>query len=370
MITPKFTQSIYLLIATASMVTGKPLKDAQYDTDLAWDKLAALKPNVLTTYESPAMVMMVAQGQADVGGIEYSKNIYPYTVAGAPIDMVFPKEGTFAGINCLSFVKGAPEPELGAAFINRMLEPSVQQGLAEATLTAAFDQRPELQARNRQVHGLPRVQDGRDGPVRRRLGLRQSAPPGLAGEIQPDLRKLTGLRTKPASVRLTDLTKHYGQSVAVDRLSLTIEPGELVALLGPSGCGKTTSLRMIAGLVQPSSGEICVNNRSITKVPVHRRNIGMLFQSYALFPHLTVAENVIFGLEMRGIKRRSAGLRVQEALDLVQLGATPGQAAIPAFRRPAATRRIGPRPGHRTRHAAAGRTARRTGQAFARKHAG
>jgi putative spermidine/putrescine transport system ATP-binding protein/spermidine/putrescine transport system ATP-binding protein len=128
------------------------------------------------------------------------------------------------------------------------------------------------------------------------------------------------LYTQPASVRLADLTKHYGNAVAVDRLSLTIEPGELVALLGPSGCGKTTSLRMIAGLVQPSGGEIFVNGTSITRVPVHRRNIGMLFQSYALFPHLTVAENIIFGLQMRGIKRRPAGLRVQEALDLVQLG--------------------------------------------------
>jgi putative spermidine/putrescine transport system substrate-binding protein len=136
MITPKFTQSIYFLVATTSLVTGKPLKEAQYLTDGAWDKLAAIKPNILTIYENPATVMMVAQGQADVGGIEYSKNIYPYTVAGAPIDMVFPKEGTFAGINCLSFVKGAPEPELGAAFINRMLDPVVQQGLAEATLTA------------------------------------------------------------------------------------------------------------------------------------------------------------------------------------------------------------------------------------------
>jgi putative spermidine/putrescine transport system ATP-binding protein len=128
------------------------------------------------------------------------------------------------------------------------------------------------------------------------------------------------LHTQPAAVRLADLTKHYGRHAAVDRLSLTIEPGELVALLGPSGCGKTTSLRMIAGLVQPSGGEIFVNGASITHIPVHRRNIGMLFQSYALFPHLTVAENVMFGLEMRGIKRRPAGLRVQEALDLVQLG--------------------------------------------------
>ncbi len=136
MITPKFTQSIYMLTATASLVTGKPLHEAQYELDKAWDKMTELKPNILTIYENPTTVMMVAQGQAMVGGIEYSKNIYPYTVAGAPIDMVFPKEGTFAGINCLSFVKGAPEPELGAAFINRMLDPAVQQGLAEATLTA------------------------------------------------------------------------------------------------------------------------------------------------------------------------------------------------------------------------------------------
>jgi putative spermidine/putrescine transport system substrate-binding protein len=79
---------------------------------------------------------MVAQGQAQIGAIEYSKDIYPYTLAGAPLDMLFPKEGTFAGINCLSFVKNCPEPELAAAFMNRMLDPAVQQGLAEATQTA------------------------------------------------------------------------------------------------------------------------------------------------------------------------------------------------------------------------------------------
>jgi putative spermidine/putrescine transport system ATP-binding protein len=128
------------------------------------------------------------------------------------------------------------------------------------------------------------------------------------------------LHTEPAAVRLSDLSKRYGHATAVDRLSLNIEPGELIALLGPSGCGKTTSLRMIAGLVEPSSGEIFVNGQSITAVPVHKRNIGMLFQNYALFPHLTIAENVAFGLEMRGIKRRDAQPRVQEALDLVQLG--------------------------------------------------
>jgi len=136
MTTPKFTQSLYLLIAAASLATGKPLKDAQYEIDAAWPKMEALKPNVASTYENPAQVMMVAQGQMDIAGIEYSKNLYPYTVQGAPLDMCFPREGTFAGINCLSFVKNGPEPDLAAAFINRMLEPSVQQGLAAATLTS------------------------------------------------------------------------------------------------------------------------------------------------------------------------------------------------------------------------------------------
>jgi putative spermidine/putrescine transport system ATP-binding protein len=130
---------------------------------------------------------------------------------------------------------------------------------------------------------------------------------------------LIRLRTDPASVRLADLTKQYGHVTAVDRLSLNIQPGELIALLGPSGCGKTTSLRMIAGLIEPSHGEVFVNGRPITKLPVHRRNIGMLFQNYALFPHLNVLENVMFGLEMRGIRRREAASKAQEALALVQL---------------------------------------------------
>jgi putative spermidine/putrescine transport system substrate-binding protein len=136
MMSPKATQSLYLLIATASFMTGKPLKEAQYEIDTVWPKMAELKANVLSTYDSPSQIMMVAQGQVDVAGIEYSKNIYPYTIQGAPLDMCFPKEGTFAGINCLSFVKGGPEPELAAAFINRMLDPAVQQGLAAATLTS------------------------------------------------------------------------------------------------------------------------------------------------------------------------------------------------------------------------------------------
>ena len=122
-----------------------------------------------------------------------------------------------------------------------------------------------------------------------------------------------------ATVRLRELTKIFGTTRAVDRVSLAIEPGSIVALLGPSGCGKTTTLRMIAGLLQPDAGEILIDGQAITRVPVHRRNIGMLFQNYALFPHMTVAENIGFGLETRNIRRKAAAPRITEALQLVQL---------------------------------------------------
>ena len=125
--------------------------------------------------------------------------------------------------------------------------------------------------------------------------------------------------TRSTTVRLAELTKVYGHQRAVDVVSLTVEPGSMLALLGPSGCGKTTCLRMIAGLVKPSGGEIFIDGRPVTAVPVHRRNIGLLFQNYALFPHMTVAENVAFGLEARRIPRAETGTRVAEALRLVQL---------------------------------------------------
>jgi putative spermidine/putrescine transport system ATP-binding protein len=127
------------------------------------------------------------------------------------------------------------------------------------------------------------------------------------------------LRTRSTTVRLQELSKHYGAQRAVDALSLTIQPGSMLALLGPSGCGKTTCLRMIAGLVQPSSGEIFVDGKRITGTPVHRRNIGLLFQNYALFPHMTVAENVAFGLEARRRPKSEIAARVAGALQLVQL---------------------------------------------------
>jgi putative spermidine/putrescine transport system substrate-binding protein len=133
---PKATQSLYLLIAAMSVETGKPYSETQYWIDQAWSKMEALKPNVLSIFETDAAIMQVAQGQADVAGLFYSKSINPYTVQGAAVSMCYPREGTFAGINTVTLVKNGPERELAIAFIDWMLSPDIQQLLAEQTLTA------------------------------------------------------------------------------------------------------------------------------------------------------------------------------------------------------------------------------------------
>jgi putative spermidine/putrescine transport system ATP-binding protein len=122
-------------------------------------------------------------------------------------------------------------------------------------------------------------------------------------------------------LRLIGLRKTFGQSVAVDRITLTVDRGERVALLGPSGCGKTTTLNMLAGFIAPDEGDIFLGDKKITSLPPHRRNTGMVFQQYALFPHLTVAENIAFGLRMRKVPDGPRRLRVRKALERVRLEA-------------------------------------------------
>jgi ABC-type Fe3+/spermidine/putrescine transport system ATPase subunit len=121
------------------------------------------------------------------------------------------------------------------------------------------------------------------------------------------------------SVVLKDLTRRFGMTTAVSHLNLAITSGEMVALLGPSGCGKTTTLRMIAGLLTPSSGDICFDDRSILAVPAEKRGAVMVFQKHLLFPTMNVAQNVGFGLRMQGLKWRAINARVSEMLHLVKL---------------------------------------------------
>src|SRR6188474_1570184 len=123
-----------------------------------------------------------------------------------------------------------------------------------------------------------------------------------------------------ADVRLERVEKSFdGKTRVVDRIDLTVAPGEFFALLGPSGCGKTTTLRMIAGFEEPDDGRITDGGADVTHMPVHRRDMGMIFQSYALFPHRTVAENVAFGLRMREVPKPDIERRVKAALAQVAL---------------------------------------------------
>jgi putative spermidine/putrescine transport system ATP-binding protein len=120
-------------------------------------------------------------------------------------------------------------------------------------------------------------------------------------------------------LELDSVAKHFGQTIAVDAFSLTVGKGEFVSFLGPSGCGKTTTLQMIAGFLDPSHGTIRLEGRDLLKIPPARRGLGIVFQSYALFPHMTAAENVSFGLEMRRVPRAEREERVRAVLTMVGL---------------------------------------------------
>jgi putative spermidine/putrescine transport system ATP-binding protein len=122
-----------------------------------------------------------------------------------------------------------------------------------------------------------------------------------------------------SALSLCNLVRRFGAHAAVDDVSLEVTPGELVVLLGPSGCGKTTTLRLIAGFLAPDAGDIRLDGRSIVSLPPHKRDMGIVFQSYALFPHLSVARNIAFGLEMRRSGTAATEARVQEMLRLVRL---------------------------------------------------
>jgi putative spermidine/putrescine transport system ATP-binding protein len=128
-----------------------------------------------------------------------------------------------------------------------------------------------------------------------------------------------------ATVHLRSISKRFGETIAVDDITLDVADGEFVTLLGPSGCGKTTTLRMIAGLVEPSAGRILFDDRDVTYLPPQPRNIGFVFQTPALFPHMSVADNVAFGLSVKGQKKAAIAERVEEMLAMVGLAGYGGR---------------------------------------------
>jgi ABC-type Fe3+/spermidine/putrescine transport system ATPase subunit len=122
-----------------------------------------------------------------------------------------------------------------------------------------------------------------------------------------------------ADVELRGITKKYGDVIAVDNISLKVDEGEFLSFLGPSGCGKTTTLRMIAGFEEPTEGSVYIKGKRVNEVPPYMRNIGMVFQNYALFPHKSVFNNIAYGLKMRNVNKNDIKTRVEEALDVVRL---------------------------------------------------
>src|SRR6185312_3850840 len=187
---------------------------------------------------------------------------------------VAPSEGVLSLEQVLTLTPGTKVRELANAYVNYMLRPNVQKTLAESVWYSPANSKVKL-----------------------------------------DDKYNEKLLTTPEKVAKT----YDGSTRAVDAVDMSIQEGEFFSLLGPSGCGKTTTLRMIAGFETPTEGVIEVGGVDVTHVPAHKRDMGMVFQNYALFPHRTVGENVAFGLRMRGMERATIARKVTDALAQVEL---------------------------------------------------
>src|ERR1700694_2609181 len=134
----------------------------------------------------------------------------------------------------------------------------------------------------------------------------------------PQLANHTSMTAQPLT--LDGVTHSYGAGLAVDNVTVEVKGGELIALLGPSGCGKTTLLRIVAGFIQQGGGKVIIGDRCVDTLPPNRREIGIVFQNYALFPHMSVAQNIAYGIAARGESRSVQAERVKEMLAIVQMG--------------------------------------------------
>ena len=190
----------------------------------------------------------------------------------------------------------------------------------------------------------------------------------LLGSIRRSFAPWADPNAKPYIV-FDGVTKRFGDFTAVNNLSLSIYEREFFALLGASGCGKSTLLRMLAGFEEPTSGRILLDGQDLRGIPPYKRPVNMMFQSYALFPHMTVEQNIAFGLKQEGMPTGKIAERVAEMLKLVKLGAVRQAQTAPTLRRPAAARGASSVRGQAAQGSSARRTAWRARQEAARGNA-
>jgi putative spermidine/putrescine transport system substrate-binding protein len=299
----KNTEGYWALLSAAPLETGKPYKEAQYDVDAGFKKLATLKPNLLNVYtDAPQAINLLEQGEAQMIGGQFSAYTLTRKAAGSPVDLAIPSDGSFAMPSGITKVKNGPAGDIADAIVNMFLGPDVQSVLATKAFVAPTN--PETA----EASGI----SGPQPIVRAGLGLLRQGARRLGGPLEPTLS---------AHVAVAGLSKRYGAANVLDRVDFSVDMGALVTLLGPSGCGKTTLLRLIAGLVTPDEGSVSIAGVDVTRTRPHKRNVGVVFQNYALFPHLTVGGNVGFGLQRRGLPRDAVAAKVERALELVQMGA-------------------------------------------------
>ena len=292
-------------------------KDKLYPIDVAraFKSLDRVRPSIKKFWDTGAFsAQMLADKEVVLGSI-WNGRLQAVADKGAPLAIEWneamlqtqywaPLKGSKNGENAQRFIEFACQPELQAN-----LAKLIPYGPIEPPGVQEHPRRPRRAAAvepGEPAEGVPpeRQVVGRQSPRGQRAVVAVAPPEGVGGG---------------AEVRLHELTKTYGSVVAVRDVSVTVAPGSFFTLLGPSGSGKTTTLMMVAGFAYPTRGEVFVDGRPMAALPPQRRELGMVFQSYAVFPHLTVAENVAFPLEIRKTSRAETRRRVGEALELVRL---------------------------------------------------
>ena len=331
------------LLAILDKVNGGPGVTGRFEKGIV--AMADIAPNVQTWEPKPEVYVPVVNGQATIGVGWNARAQVNTDTSGGKMKAVLPSEGTVFQINVINLVKGGPQNAAAQKFIDYALSKTAQKAFTEAMFYAPTNAKAEIapSAIDRTAVKfmdkvvpvdwleVAKVRDALARPVASPRDPAQPLITATAGgahtmlqvQTATDAGKPAAPPTRPAGEKgflsLRGLTKRYGTFSAVDKLDLDVAQGELVAFLGPSGCGKTTCLRMLAGLTPATEGSIHVGGRELTDVPTFQRDMGVVFQSYALFPHLTVARNVSFGLEMRKVPRSQMEQRVAEAIAMVRL---------------------------------------------------